>query len=76
MPPITPETPEYPFQHICSDYFELGGHSFCVIVDRFSGWFNISHGKGGAERIVPVFAKLFQDMGVPETLTTDGGKIC
>ena len=75
MPPITPETPEYPFQYICSDYFELFGHSFIVIVDRFSGWFNIHRGKGGAAEVIPVFTKLFQDMGVPEILTTDGGTV-
>ena len=50
MPPIPPVTPEYPFQHVCSDYFEMAGDSFCVIVDRFSGWFNIDYGKNGAER--------------------------
>ena len=73
MPPVTPENPEYPFQHICSDYFDLAGKSYCVIVDRFSGWFNISPGKGGAVELIPIFTKLFQDMGVPESLTTDGG---
>ena len=37
-PPITPVTPEYPFQHICSDFFSLKGHNFCLVVDRFSNW--------------------------------------
>ena len=36
MPPIQPEVPTYPFQHICSDYFQLHGIEFCVVVDRFS----------------------------------------
>ena len=27
LPPIDPITPEYPFQHICSDYFMLDGNS-------------------------------------------------
>lgn len=73
MPPIAPESPVYPFQHICSDYFMLHGIAFLVIVDRFSGWFNIHHGKGGTLELVRIFARLFQDMGVPESLTSDGG---
>ena len=63
----------YPFQHLCSDYFTLHGIAFLVIVDRFSGWFNVHHGKGGTLELVRIFARLFQDMGVPESLTTDGG---
>ena len=75
MPPITPEVPVYPFQHVCSDYFSIAGKQFCVIVDRFSGWFNIEIGKGGAVDLVRIFSRLFQDMGVPESLTTDGGTV-
>ena len=73
MPPITPEVPEYPFQHVCSDYFALHGQPFLVIVDRFSGWFNVYTGKGGSIELQGIFTKLFQDVGVPESLTTDGG---
>ena len=73
MPPIQPEVPMYPFQHICSDYFQLHGIEFCVIVDRFSNWFNIHHAKGGSLNLVDIFSKLFQDVGVAESLTTDGG---
>jgi hypothetical protein len=35
-------TPEYPFQHLCSDYFSLQGHNFCLVVDRFSNWLQVS----------------------------------
>ena len=73
MPPIQPEVPIYPFQHICSDYFSLSGREYCVVVDRFSGWYNIYHAAGGTMNIIGIFTKLFQDMGVPESLTTDGG---
>jgi hypothetical protein len=44
-PPMTPITPEYPFQHICSDFFSLKGHNFCLVVDRFSNWLQIFTGK-------------------------------
>ena len=73
MPPVQPETPTYPFQHICSDYFNLHGKDFLVVVDRFSGWYNIYQAAGGAINLVGIFTKIFQDMGVAESLTTDGG---
>ena len=73
MPPVQPDVPTYPFQHICSDYFQIHGKEYCVVVDRFSGWFNIFQAKDGARGLVAMFTRLFQDAGVPETLTTDGG---
>ena len=73
MPPVTPEIPCYPFQHVSTDYFQLNNQHFCVIVDRYSGWFHIYNGKGGAPWLVSNFTKLFQDVGIPETVTSDGG---
>ena len=73
MPPFQPITPSFPYQHICSDYFHLHGHNFAVVVDRFSNWFNIHEGKGEAAGLVTIPTKLFQDIGVPDTITSDGG---
>ena len=39
---LTP-IPQYPFQQICADYFEMSGHNHLSIVGRFSGWLNIYH---------------------------------
>ena len=44
-----------------------------MVVDRFSGWFNIFQVENGAHGLVKIFTRLLQDMKVPETLTTDGG---
>ena len=49
LPPIDPITPEYPFQHICADYFMLDGHSYRVFVDRFTGWPGIFKGDTGED---------------------------
>ena len=73
LPPVQPEVPSYPFQHICSDYFNLYGKEFCVVVDRLGGWYDIYHAAGGTMNLVGIFTKIFQDMGVAESLTTDGG---
>ncbi len=48
LPPHEPVHPEYPFQHVCADYMELAGSSYGVVVDRFSGWFHVYKGTGGA----------------------------
>jgi hypothetical protein len=73
MPPVQPVIPAYTFQHVCADYFTLHGQYFGVVVDRFSNWFNIYRGRGGAECLVAMLTRLFQDMGVPDTITSDGG---
>ena len=73
MPPVTPDVPCYPFQHVSTDYFQLHNQHFCVIVDRYSGWFHIYNGKGGAPWLVSNFTKLFQDVGITEKVSSDGG---
>ena len=35
--------PQWPFQQICIDYFEISGHTYLSCVDRFSGWLSLSH---------------------------------
>ena len=36
--PVSPPSPNYPFQMIVADYFSLHGHNFLMITDRFTGW--------------------------------------
>ena len=73
-PPITPVTPECPFQHICSDFFSLKGHNFCLVVDRFSNWLQVYTGKGGAHNLISLLSQCFHSFGLPETLASDGGQ--
>ena len=73
MPPVTPEAPSYPFQHLSSDYFLLNNHHYLVVVDIYSGWFNTYQGSGGAKFLINCFTRLFQDVGIAESVTTDGG---
>ena len=72
-PPITPVSPEYPFQHICSDYFSVAGHNFCLVVDRFSNWLQVFSGKGGSFTFTKMLGQACHTFGIPESLTTDGG---
>ena len=38
LPSVPPPNPEYLMQQICSDIAHHAGHSYVVIVDRFSNW--------------------------------------
>ena len=49
-PPKTPESPAYPFQRVHSDYFQLAGKHFLLLVDAFSGFpFVYEAAHGGAK---------------------------
>ena len=67
--------PSYPFQHISTDYFEVGHHSYLVIVDRFSGWLIIYHFHYHAtsKKLISICRELFATYGVSEELDSDGG---
>jgi hypothetical protein len=56
-PPMTPIHPEYPFQHICSAFFSLQGHNFCLVVDRFSNWLQVYTGKGRAHNLISLLGQ-------------------
>ena len=70
-PPITPAPPEYPFQHICSDYLLVEGHNFCLMVDRFSNWLQVYTGRRGARNLIHLLGESFHSFGLPESLTSD-----
>ena len=67
--------PAYPFQKICMDYFELGGHSYLCSADRFSGWITIYHFPQSAtsRQLISICRASFTSYGVSEELSSDGG---
>ena len=73
LPPWDPVSVEYPFQHVCADYLQYAGFSYGIVVDRFSNWFKVYEGKGGASVFIKVMQDLVENFNIPETLTTDGG---
>ena len=75
-PLMATPSPDWPFQLICADYFELNNHSYLVIVDRFSGWLNIYHFKPACSTnntLISTCRSLFIAYGAPEEISTDGG---
>ncbi len=73
MPSTTPEEPEYPFQHICADYFHHEGSAYLVLVDRYSGWPIVAPAQNGATGLTSTLRETFATFGIPTTLTSDGG---
>ena len=41
MPAIVPESPAYPFQSICADFFTLNSFNYLIIIDRYSNWLSV-----------------------------------
>ena len=72
---LTP-SPEWPFQQICTDYFESAGFDYLITTDRFSGWLDIYHVPprcATSKSIISTLRTLFISYGVPEELSSDGG---
>ena len=75
-PIILTKTPEYPFQFICADYFEIKSHHYLVIVDRFSGWIILYHFQSTqlkSNSLINACREIFTNYGAPEEISTDGG---
>ena len=72
-PPASFITPLYPFQCICTDYFQYAGSHYLILVDRYSNWLQVEISKGGAKGLVNDLRKMFATFGIPEECASDGG---
>ena len=73
LPPTPPVLPTRPFQSKCADYFHNKGHTYVVIVDRYSNWPIVERSYNGATGLVGNLLSIFVTFGFPEDITTDGG---
>ena len=73
LPPTPPILPEYPFQCICADYFHYQGHTYLVIVDRYSNWPIVERAEDGAQGLIKILRNTFATYGIPDELSSDGG---
>ena len=71
---LTPP-PEYPFQQVVSDLFELEGHYYLIYADRLTGFIELAYFSGStvSSTIVNTFREFFHRWGVPEEISLDGG---
>eukprot|EP00914_Ancora_sagittata_P006153 GHVO01012541.1.p3 GENE.GHVO01012541.1~~GHVO01012541.1.p3 ORF type:complete len:114 (+),score=13.48 GHVO01012541.1:213-554(+) len=65
--------PDYPFQHICSDFFTYMGIHYLVVVDRYSNWPTNEKSTEGASGLISCLRRIFGTFGIPEELASDGG---
>jgi len=72
-PPSPISYPEYPFQHVCADFFHFKGRPYLVCVDRYSNWPIVEESKGGAEGLIKCLRRTFVTYGIPDELSSDGG---
>ena len=74
-PAITAEPPVYPFQQVCTDYCELDGATYLVVVDRYSGWPSVYYypkTTATSTGLVDALREWFMLFGVPEEMSSDG----
>lgn len=72
-PPTPPIQPQYPFQCICADFFHYAGHSYLVIVDRYSNWPIVERAYGGSTGLISSLRRTFTTFGISDDLSSDGG---
>ena len=75
LPPLPLASPDYPFQMIASDYFDIKGKTWLVIADRFSGWLSVFYyARDATSRdLINKLKDFFVTFGVAEEFSSDGG---
>ena len=72
LPPWLHKEPTYPFQSVCMDFCQAVGKRYGVLVDCVSNFPIIW--KVEKENTAAVIHRVSSLFGIPEVLTTDGGK--
>ena len=67
--------PTRPFQEVCADFFEYGGHTYSVYTCRYSGWIEIHRFEKPptATSMINVIRRYFTTWGIPMKFRSDGG---
>ena len=70
--PVPPEIPTYPFEMVCSDYFDQGGMHYLI-----TGWMSAGAKpqmeEAGVKGLIKACKETFMALGVPVELASDGG---
>ena len=77
-PPLPTTSPSTPFEAVFADFFTYGGRHYLVVGDRLSGWVEVFGSAGttlaGAAGLIHHLRSFFATFGVPEELSSDGGR--
>ena len=75
--PLMPtKAPEYPFQMVAADYFEVKGHHYLIYVERYTWWNKTTWfppGKSMSKELIKALRAEFADWGGPEELSCNRG---
>ena len=75
QPPAPLPSPSYPFEMIAADYCMFAGHTYLVIVDRFSGWLSVYYcGEDASSKdLIDKLRVHFTTFGISSELSSDQG---
>ena len=67
--------PEYPFQNVVADLFEINGHDYLAYVDRLTGFAELAHytSSTASSHIINTIREFYHRWGVAEEISLDGG---
>lgn len=73
--PLQPhEIPQRPWEKLGADLFEWNRNDYLILIDYYSGYFEISHvSNTKSETIITHFKSQFARHGIPDVLITDNG---
>ena len=74
-PLIVSQVPEYPFQRVVADLFEIEGFKYLVYADRLTGFVELAHFPISTVTSIVInsLREFFHRWGVPEEISLDGG---
>ena len=74
-PLIPSEAPEYPFQKVVADLFEIDGHHYLAYADRLTGFPELAHFPTTTKSsvIIDSLREFFNRWGAAEEISLDGG---
>ena len=74
QPVLPTPLPEYPWQRVASDLFELDKKTYILVVDYFSRYVEVQTlSSTTSASVISVLKSIFARHGIPETLVSDNG---
>lgn len=75
MPPLPLASPDYPFQMVVGDYFNVKGKTWLVLADRFSGWLSVFYHpkEASTTSLISNLKSYFTTYGIAEHFSSDNG---
>ena len=74
QPMIATQLPDYPWQRVGTDLFQLKGSTYIIVIDYFSRYPEVIKLKGTTSgRVIEALKAVFSRHGIPETVVSDNG---